>query len=73
MDEMAQVMQEMEQRLEEALDHLETVALGDKSISQDDIDVIRAACGKPKRNNHVHPLLRDVINDFDNIFGGRHA
>jgi hypothetical protein len=32
------------------------------------VDVIRQACGKP-RNSHVNPLLRDVINDFGNIFG----
>jgi hypothetical protein len=66
-DEMAQVMQEMEQRLEMALDNMEYGT----DISADDIDVIRAACGKPKkRNDHVNPLLRDVINDFGNVFGG---
>ena len=65
MDEMAQVMQEMEHRLEIALDNMEYGT----ELSQDDVDVIRAACGKP-RNNHVHPILRDVINDFGKIFGG---
>ena len=69
MDEMAEVMTEMEQRLEIALDNMEYGT----ELAQDDIDVIRAACGKPKRNNHVHPLLRDVINDFGNIFGGKNA
>lgn len=68
MDEMAQVMQEMEQRLEIALDNMEYGT----DLSQDDIDVIRAACGKP-RNSQVNPLLRDVINDFGKIFGGNHA
>ena len=68
MDEMAQVMQEMEQRLEIALDNMEYGT----ELSQDDVDVIRAACGKP-RNNHVNPVLRDVINDFGKIFGGSHA
>jgi hypothetical protein len=64
MDEMAQVMTEMEKRLEEALNKMEFGA----ELSQDDVDVIRAACGKP-RNNNVNPLLRDVINDFGNVFG----
>ena len=68
MDEMAQVMNEMEQRLEEALENMEFGT----ELAQDDIDVIRAACGKP-RNSHVNPLLRDVINDFGKIFGGTNA
>ena len=66
MDELAQVMTEMEQRLEIALDNMEYGT----ELSQDDVDVIRAACGKPKkRNDHVNPLLRDVINDFGAVFG----
>jgi hypothetical protein len=64
MDEMYEVMNEMEQRLELALSDMENGI----DLTQDDIDVIRAACGKP-RNSHVHPILRDVINDFGNIFG----
>lgn len=71
MDEMYQVMQEMEQRLEKALENVETVAMWDKSISQDDIDVIRAACGKP--TNKRNTLLQSVFEDFGNIFGGNHA
>lgn len=71
MDEMAQVMFEMEERLEEALNNVETAALWDKSISQDDIDVIRAACGKP--NNKRNDLLQSVFDDFGNIFGGHYA
>jgi hypothetical protein len=63
--ELNQLMLEMEERLEIALDNLEYHA---SFISQDDIDVIRAACGKP-RNSQVNPLLRDVINDFGNCFG----
>ena len=59
---MAQVMQEMEQRLEIALDNMEYGT----DLSQDDIDVIRAACGKPKRND----LLQSVFEDFGNVFGG---
>lgn len=56
---------DMEQRLEDALYNLEHQAF---FICQEDIDVIRAACGKP-RNHQVNPLLRDVINDFSVIFG----
>lgn len=67
MDEMAQVMFEMEERLEEALNNMEFGT----ELSQDDIDVIRAACGKP--NNKRNVLLQSVFDDFDNIFGGRHA
>jgi hypothetical protein len=35
------------------------------------IDLLRHCCGyvAPKRNDHVNPLLRDVINDFGNCFG----
>jgi hypothetical protein len=67
MGELNQLMLEMEQRLEIALDNMEYGT----DLSADDIDVIRAACGKPKkRNDHVNPLLRDVINDFGAIFGG---
>ena len=64
MDEMYEVMTEMEQRLEMALDNMEYGT----ELSQDDVDVIRAACGKPtnKRNN----LLQSVFNDFGNVFGG---
>jgi len=64
MDAMAQVMNEMEQRLEIALDNMEYGT----DLSQDDIDVIRAACGKP--NNKRNVLLQSVFEDFGNIFGG---
>ena len=43
MDEMAEVMNEFEQRLEIALENIEH-----DYASPDDIAVIRAACGKPK-------------------------
>jgi len=65
MDEMAQVMIEMEERLEVALDNMEYGT----ELSQDDVDVIRAACGKP--NNKRNVLLQSVFNDFDTIFGGQ--
>jgi len=67
MDEMYEVMTEMEQRLEVALDNMEYGT----ELSQDDVDVIRAACGKP--NNKRNVLLQSVFNDFGNIFGGNHA
>lgn len=66
-DEMAQVMEEMEQRLEVALDNMEYGT----ELAQDDIDVIRAACGKP--NNKRNVLLQSVFDDFGTIFGGKNA
>ncbi len=67
MDEMAQVMMEIEERLEIALDNMEYGT----ELSQDDVDVIRAACGKP--NNKRNNLLQEVFNDFGNVFGGKNA
>jgi hypothetical protein len=67
MSELHQVMFEMEERLEEALQNMEFGT----DLSQDDIDVIRAACGKP--NNTRNNLLQSVFEDFGNIFGGNHA
>ena len=66
-DELAQVMTEMEERLEIALNNMEFGT----DISQDDIDVIRAACGKP--NNKRNMLLQSVFEDFGNVFGGQNA
>jgi hypothetical protein len=62
--ELNQLMLEHEEFLESALDDMEYG--GD--LSQEQVDCIRQACGKP-RNNHVNPVLRDIINDFGNIFG----
>ena len=64
MSELNQVMLEMEERLEEALQNMEFGT----DLSQDDIDVIRAACGKP--NNKRNVLLQSVFKDFGNVFGG---
>ena len=36
-------------------------------ITAAEINDLRYACGLP-RNSHVNPVLRDVINDFGNIF-----
>ena len=54
MSELHQVMLEMEERLEEALQNMEYGT----DLSQDDIDVIRAACGKP--NNKRKSLSKTV-------------
>jgi len=62
MDEMAQVMQEFEERLEEALENIEH-----DYASPDDIAVIRAACGKPKPVKNQ--VLTELFNEFGTIFG----
>ena len=62
MGELNQLMLEMEERLEIALDNMEYGT----ELDQDDIDVIRAACGKPKHN----VVLKELFNDFGTIFGG---
>ena len=67
MDELYQVMTEMEQRLEIALDNMEYGT----ELSQDDVDVIRVACGKP--NNKRNNLLQTVFDDFGKVFGGNHV
>jgi len=64
MGELNQLMLEMEERLEIALDNMEFGT----ELDQDDIDVIRAACGKP--NNKRNVLLQNVFDDFGNVFGG---
>jgi len=62
MGELNQLMLEMEERLEIALNNMEFGT----ELDQEDVDVIRAACGKPNRN----VLLQNVFNDFGNVFGG---
>ena len=64
MGELNQLMLEMEERLEIALDNMEFGT----ELAQDDIDVIRAVCGKP--NNKRNVLLQSVFEDFGNVFGG---
>ena len=63
MSQLNQLMIEMEERLEIALDNMEYGT----ELAQDDIDVIRAACGKP--NNKRNVLLQNVFEDFGGIFG----
>jgi hypothetical protein len=67
MGELNQLMLEMEERLEIALNNMEFGT----ELDQDDVDVIRAACGKP--NNTRNVLLQTVFDDFGNIFGGQNA
>jgi hypothetical protein len=67
MNDLNQVMFEMEERLEEALQNMEFGT----DLSQDDIDVIRAACGKP--NNKRNVLLQSVFEDFGNVFGSQNG
>lgn len=62
MDEMAQVMNEFEERLEQALQNIEY-----DYASPDDIAVIRAACGKPKPTKNQ--VLTELFNEFGTIFG----
>ena len=40
-------------------------------LTADEIGDLRYACGlpSPARNTNVNPILRDVINDFGNVFG----
>ena len=64
MSELNQLMLEHEEFLESALDDMEFGG----ELSQEQVDCIRQACGKP-RNSHVDPLLQDVVNTFANIFG----
>jgi hypothetical protein len=64
MGELNQLMLEMEERLEIALNNMEFGT----ELDQDDVDVIRAACGKP--NNTRNNLLQTVFDDFGNVFGG---
>jgi hypothetical protein len=64
-------MSEQEQDFNSFQEHLERIFkdLDDGVfITQAEINDLRYACGLP-RNNHVNPLLRDVINDFGNVFG----
>ena len=62
MDELHQFMLEHEEFLEEALTAMEYGAL----LTDDQVNVIRSACGKPKQRKN--PVLIEVFNDFGNIF-----
>jgi len=58
---------QMQFELDEVFKDLEDGVL----LTERQVDLLRHCCGyvAPKRNNHVNPVLRDVINDFDAVFG----
>jgi hypothetical protein len=56
---------QIEFELDETFKDLEDGVL----LTERQIDLLRHCCGFPKRNNHVNPILRDVVNDFGNCFG----
>ena len=58
---------QLEWELDEAFKDLEEGNM----LTTAQIDTLRYACGFPKRNNHVNPVLRDIVNDFSTIFGGK--
>jgi hypothetical protein len=69
-------MSEQDQDFNSFQEHLERIFkdLDDGVfLTADEIGDLRYACGllSPIRNTHVNPVLRDVINDFSNIFGGK--
>jgi len=66
-------MSEQEQDFNSFQEHLERIFKDLEDgvfLSADEIGDLRYACGLPTpiRNTQVNPLLRDVINDFSNIF-----
>jgi hypothetical protein len=65
MGELNQLMLEHEEFLESSLDDMEYGG----ELSQEQVDCIRQACGKPKHNK----VLSSLFNEFGEIFGGNHA
>ncbi len=66
-------MSEQEQDFNSFQEHLERIFKDLEDgvfLSADEIGDLRYACGLPTpvRNTQVNLLLRDVINDFSNIF-----
>ena len=66
-------MSEQEQDFNSFQEHLERIFKDLEDgvfLSADEIGDLRYACGLPTpvRKTQVNPLLRDVINDFSNIF-----
>jgi len=61
MSQLHQLMLEHEEFLESALDDMEFGG----ELSQEQVDCIRQACGKPKRN----VVLKELFDDFGGIFG----
>ena len=69
MSEQDQDFNSFQQHLERIFKDLENGVF----ITADEIGDLRYACGLPSpiRNTNVNPVLRDVINDFSNIFGAK--
>jgi hypothetical protein len=69
MSEQDQDLHSFQQHLERIFKDLENGVF----ITEDEIGDLRYACGLPSpiRNTNVNPVLRDVINDFSNIFGAK--
>jgi hypothetical protein len=69
MSEQDQDLHSFQQHLERIFKDLENGVF----ITEDEIGDLRYACGLPSpiRNTNVNPVLRDVINDFSNIFGSK--
>jgi hypothetical protein len=69
MSEQDQDFNNFQQHLERIFKDLENGVF----ITEDEIGDLRYACGLPSpiRNTNVNPVLRDVINDFSNIFGAK--
>ena len=70
------LMSEQDQDLHSFQQHLERIFKDLENgvfITEDEIGDLRYACGLPSpiRNTNVNPVLRDVINDFSNIFGSK--
>jgi hypothetical protein len=62
MNELHQLMLEHEEYLESALEDMEFGAL----LTDDQVDCIRQACGKPKQRKNE--TLTALFNDFGTIF-----
>jgi len=63
-NELSQLMLEHEEFLEQALNDME---FSNEFLSQEQVDCIRQACGKPR--NKPNETLTALFNDFGQIFG----
>lgn len=63
-DELSQLMLEHEEFLEQALNDME---FSNEFLTQEQIDCIRQACGKPR--NKRNETLSNLFDDFGTIFG----
>lgn len=63
--ELNQLMLEHEEFLEKSLDDME---FSNDYLTQEQVDCIRQACGKP-RNKKPNETLTNLFEDFGHIFG----